>query len=210
MYNAPTDKALRLHSQLSDAYLYLQVYKGDKSFGPLQRTPEVGRDSYGVAHMDDVFMLFTTEFDPRPLDAGSSQASSELLRTIALFSQNNMFFPLNKYTEGLFSPNYIPNRALPPMNSVSNYWTEDASFWNTIINDIIEITATPPPYFPYHEYEGFKAATWSLVSLLILALLLLAILVFIIYRKNREERQTLDFIKAAREKDADARYNDNN
>lgn len=210
LYNAPIDKALRLHSSIADTYLYQFIYKGEKSFGKLQNTRvDVTRDSYGVSHMDDLFYMFATEYDRRELEAGALMPSSELTKHIFFFAQahGNFLNSLPKYTSGSgFRPNTIPKQYSMAFNNDFN--PDDLNFWNTIINDIIEITATPPPYFPYNEYEGFKAATWSLVSLLILSLLLLAILIFIIYRRNREDRRSLDFLKA-RNKDADERYNNN-
>lgn len=211
LYNAPIDKALRLHGTISDTYLYYFTYKGEKSFGRLQNSRvEVTRDAYGVSHMDDLFYLFSTEYDRKELESGALQPSAELLKIVTFFAQahNNLFQMMTKYTEGSFRYTMIPGGNRQPPYTFSDFNVDDLNFWNTIINDIIELTATPPPFFPYNEYEGFKAATWSLVSLLILSLLLLAILIFIIYRRNREDRRSLDFLKH-RNKDADERYNNN-
>lgn len=206
LYNAPIDKALRLHSNIGDSYLYLFTHKGEKSFGRIQNpTSEITRDSFGVSHMDDLFYIFSTDYDPRPIESASVQASAELVRQIISFSYpNSLYLSLPKYNDGSFVT--IPTSRIIPGTLGPN--VDDISFWNTMINDIIEITATPPPYFPYNAYEGYKAATWSLVSLFILSLLAVAILVFIIYRKHREEKRSLDFLRV-RDKETNAeRYID--
>lgn len=187
------------------------TYQGAKSFGPLQRTSprEVTRDSYGVTHFDDIFYILPNEYQPQDLDGTGKMVSAALTRCIYSFvnpllggSGCNFRAP---YTD--VNPSYLnfgPSaQPLPIMMNAREQ--QDLMFWNEMINNFIEFTATPFPYFPYNQYEGFKAATWSLTALIILFIIIIIILISLMLVRKNEEKRSMKLLRA-RDRELEERY----
>lgn len=213
LYNAPADQALKAHSRIGlPTYLYVFSYQGPKSFGPLQAEAprEITRDSYGVAHFDDTFYILPSEYNPQDLDPSGRQVSATMTRCLISFMglmPNTMpgcvFRP---YTET--ESNYLNFGPWNQPQSLRDFRSQDdIRFWNDLVQDVIEYTATPPPWFPYHEYDSFRAATWSLLAFLILMIVIIVILVAMIFSKRNEERRSLKLLRA-RDAEFEERYSE--
>lgn len=210
LYNAPTDMALKAHSRLGPvAYLYVFSHQGSKSFGPIQRRAarEITRDSYGVTHFDDTSYIVPTEYLPENLDITSNMVAATFSRCIYAFLNPNMYTSnciFRPYTDlerayvgfGSYQQPQLLRDFRPP---------EDMSFWNELVAEIVEETATPPPYFPYTQYQGFQAATWSLLAFLLLFILIVVILCAMICLKKKEETRSLKLLRA-RDREFEERY----
>jgi lipopolysaccharide export LptBFGC system permease protein LptF len=110
----------------------------------------------------------------------------------------------NQYTE--LEANYINFNSYQQPQTLRDFRRpEDMSFWNELIHEIVEETATPPPWFPYHEYKGFQAATWSLLAFLLLFILMVIVLCAMICLKKREETRSLKLLRA-RDREFEQRY----
>ena len=213
LYNAPTDRALKAHSRLGlQSFMYVFSHQGPKSFGVLQADAprEITRDSYGVAHFDDTFYILPSEYNNQDLDSNGKQVSATMTRCLINFMG--------------FIPNTMPGCIFRPYSEAeANYlnfgpWTQpqalrdfrsqdDIRFWNDLIHEVIEDTATPPPYFPYSEYDSFRAATWSLLAFLLLMIIIVVVLVAMICITRREEHRSLQLLRT-REREFEERYNE--
>ncbi|KAI1292292.1 Venom carboxylesterase-6 [Halotydeus destructor] len=213
LYNAPTDLALKLHSRSGQlTYLYVLTYVGSKTFGTLQRDAprDILRDPYGVTHMDDVQYIFPNEYNPQELDQYGKSVSTTLTRCLYQFMYDKAFaqggcnFKAYNYHE----QNYLNFGQTPYPGAAVNFRSsEQMSFWNDLIYNVIQYTATPPPYFPYTEYDGFRAATWSMVAFVIILVLVVAVLASVLCLNKRNDKRSLKLLRA-RDKELDERYNE--
>lgn len=209
LYNAPTDVALRAHSRLGPAaYLYVFSHQGPASFGPIQRRAprQVTRDSYGVTHLDDTSYILPTEYLPENLDATGNMVAATFSRCIFAFINPNMYTACNfrPYTE--LENAYLRFGSYQQPQLMRDFRRpEDMSFWNELISEIVEETATPLPYFPYLEYQSFQAATWSLLAFLLLFIIVVLLLCAMICLKKRDENRSLRLLRA-RDREFEERY----
>lgn len=213
LYNAPTDQALRLHARSGQpGYLYILHYQGTKTFGTLQRDAprEIVRDSYGVTHMDDSFYILPSEYNPSQMDNTAESVASSLTRCIFQFvnpnglANNCQLRTYTAYERNVL--NFVNERT--PQNSLGFRRPEDMSFWNELITRVIEFTATPPPYFPYHEYNSFQAATWSMLAFVLVLVLIVVGLAAVLCINKRKEKRSLKLLRA-RDRELEERYNNN-
>ena len=213
LYNAPADMALKAHSRLGlQSYLYVFSYQGPKSFGPLQAEAprEITRDSYGIAHFDDTFYILPNEYNNQDLDLSGKQVSATITRCLINF----MGFVPNAMPGCVFRPyteteaNYLNFGPWSQPQALRDFRSQDdIRFWNDLIQDMIEYTATPLPYFPYTEYDSFRAATWSLLGFLLLMIIIVIVLVLMICIKRNEENRSLKLLRA-RDREFEERYNE--
>jgi hypothetical protein len=213
LYNAPMDKALKAHSRSGgNSFLYVFSHQGPKAFGVLQADAprELTRDSYGVTHFDDTFYIVPSEYNNLELDATGKLVSGVMTRCLVNFIgfiPNNMPGCIFKpYTEA--EGNYLNFGPWTQPQALRDFRPQDdIRFWNDLIYEVIEYTATPPPYFPYSEYEGFRAATWSLLAFLLLMIVIIVVLAVMICISRNEDKRSLKLLRS-REREFEERYNE--
>ena len=147
-----------------------------------------------------------SEYLPESLDQTSNMVAATFSRCIYSFLNPNMysncnFRPYTPQENGYLNIGSYQQPALlrnfrPP---------EDMSFWNELVTEVVEYTATPPPYFPYFQYQSFQAATWSLLAFLLLFILMTSVLLASICLKKREENRSLKLLRA-RDREFEERY----
>lgn len=211
LFNAPTDRLLKAHSRTRQpTYLYVFSHLGSKSFGPLQeKAPrEITRDSYKVAHLDDIFYILPNEYNAAELDQTGRMVAASLTRCLVgfmgLIPYNNPGCVFRPYTEA--EANYLNFGSFQqPQPKMDFPMQDNVRFFNDLVDDIIEYTATPPPWFPHREYESFRAATWSLLAFLLLMIFIVVVLALFIICKKREESRSLKLLRS-REREFEERY----
>ncbi|RWS28716.1 venom carboxylesterase-6-like protein, partial [Leptotrombidium deliense] len=209
LYESPTDKALReIGKKNAKQSLYVFDYQGKNSFGTLlQPASNINRDTFGVTHMDDIFLIFKTGFSN--LEENSAYATTSIVNCIYGFMTDTLDVCRQPYYSGEES-----NKVFNAINAVgiteqkynSKEKNEYFKFWNELVFEIELITSTRPPYFDHVGYNSYKAATWSLFAFLIIVAIAIILVIVYIISKKRKEKTSLLFLKK-RDKELEERYN---
>lgn len=158
--------------------------------------------------MDDSLYVVPSEYNPQEMDAIGKTVAAALTRCIVQFVHPPSFtgpgctFKSYNYQE----QNYLSFTQAFPQPLTQFRRPDVMSFWNDLIYNVIEFTATPPPYFHYREFDAYKAATWSMLAFILILVLIVSVLAAVLCVNKRKEQRSLKLLRA-RDRELADRYN---
>ena len=86
IYNYGISKALQLQSKIAPTHFYLYQFKAEYALGEMMSG---GRTELGVAHGDDVLIIFPLD-GRSPLNADEEEMTSKLIKMYIMFANENV------------------------------------------------------------------------------------------------------------------------